>query len=128
MDDFCGWWRNLPTDMKKGKALAWKSYQKARRRATAGEISDGTERYIRHKPQWQHFAHASTFLNQERWTDEYAGCAQDDIRKKYRNWLETCPHTPKCGHPTSCQILKDVAAYKVSKGLDNSGVVGNNKR
>lgn len=123
-EDFCAWWRNLPSDMKKGKARAWICYRKARTKATAGDLEDGIKAYIRHKPQWQHFAHASTWLNQERWTDEHPGAKSDDVREEYRNWLDACAHSPKCSHPNVCQHLKDVEKYRSRKGGPLQEVIG----
>ena len=69
-------WPRWPHRVAKGAAR--KAYASARKKATAQEIAEGVARYIAHKPAWQHWCMASTYLHQERWTDEYAPQPQAD--------------------------------------------------
>jgi hypothetical protein len=70
-------WPNVPKGHKLGKGAARKAYIKARRVATKDEILAGLAGYRqyeieRHRRSTGHFQplHPSTWLNQERWTDD----------------------------------------------------------
>lgn len=84
-DEFSQFWLRYP--IHDGRLAALKAYTKARKRAAAQDILNGIDRYIAHKPAWQEFAHASSWLNGERWTDEVV---------EKRQWPRECPHDPKC--------------------------------
>jgi len=55
---------------KVAKPAALKAFEKARKKASLREILDGLARYKKNKPPDISWAHPSTWLNQERWTDE----------------------------------------------------------
>tara|TARA_R110002051_G_scaffold267445_1_gene327405 strand:- start:210 stop:578 length:369 start_codon:yes stop_codon:yes gene_type:complete len=70
-DEFEVFWLNWPRRVAKKQAR--KAYAAARKNASAHEILEGAERYAKHT-QYQesrYILHAATFLNGERWTDEY---------------------------------------------------------
>jgi hypothetical protein len=69
--DFAEWWSQYPH--KVAKIAAEKAYRTARvkRRATAQDLLSGLAAYIAHKPDWQHYANAATWLNAGRWQDDY---------------------------------------------------------
>ncbi|EJF91657.1 helix-turn-helix domain-containing protein [Bartonella tamiae] len=63
-------WTTYPNKTGKPKALA--SFAKARKKASLEEIMQGLHRYIEAKPIGRQWLNPTTFLNQERWTDEPA--------------------------------------------------------
>lgn len=67
--EFESFWAIYPRRI--AKIAARKAYEKARALATSGDILAGVERYIRHKPSYCDFAHASSWLSAGRWADEY---------------------------------------------------------
>jgi hypothetical protein len=67
--EFDTWWKAYPE--KVGKLAAMKAYEKARKLATAEQLLEGVAAYRQHKPGWKAWAHASTYLNEGRWMDEY---------------------------------------------------------
>jgi hypothetical protein len=107
--DFEAFWQQYPNRVGKLKAHA--AYVKARRRASQAELLAGVARYIRTKPAWQHFAHPSSWLNAGRWLDETDVPA--DRVADYLAW--TCPHDPKCGHPTPCRTKAHLEAARAGK-------------
>ncbi len=71
-DEFGVFWDALPKGMRKAKKwVREKCYPRARRDASQETILDGLARYVLHKPDYADWCHASTFLNQGRWDDEY---------------------------------------------------------
>ncbi len=70
MTNFDIFWSRYPR--KVARAVAMKAYAKAVQKVDPQVILDGLENYCQHLPsENQYILHASTFLNQERWTDEY---------------------------------------------------------
>lgn len=72
--EFESLWKNYPN--KKGKTLAFNSYQKARLNGTTfDEVIRGLENYIKEieikKTQPQYIKHGSTWFNQHCWNDDY---------------------------------------------------------
>jgi hypothetical protein len=65
---FEGFWAVYPRKVGKGAAL--KAYRHALKRASHAEIAAGAKRYAASKPDPQYTAHASTWLNADRWLDE----------------------------------------------------------
>lgn len=61
-------WAAYP--LKTAKAAARKSFAKAITKTTLENLLAGVKRYAETKPEWQDWAHAATWLNAERWTDE----------------------------------------------------------
>lgn len=72
MTDFETFWKAYPRRIGKGNAR--KAYAKALRLASPAEIAEGLARFNQAEP-WrgdiQFCPHPSTWLNQERWDDEY---------------------------------------------------------
>ncbi len=69
-DDFESvFWPECPRRV--GKKDARKAWLKARRIASLEIIMDGLTAYKRGKPDYADWMHPATFLNGERWTDEY---------------------------------------------------------
>jgi hypothetical protein len=65
---FEGFWAVYPK--KVGKGAARKAYRNALKRASHVEILAGAKAYAASKPDPQYTAHASTWLNADRWLDE----------------------------------------------------------
>lgn len=68
--EFEAFWAVYPNKVAKGGAV--KSYAKARQRADAETILAGAKRYAAQSrgKDAQYIAHPSTWLNQERWSDQ----------------------------------------------------------
>jgi len=73
--DFERFWKAWPLKVKRDEAR--KAFSKAIGRARVDDILAGMNRYIANKPDWQHWAHASTWLNGGRWSDEPDSKASD---------------------------------------------------
>ena len=69
---------------KTAKKAARKAWPKALRAAPLERIMAGLNRYIRCKPDYQDWMHPATFLNGERWEDEYEGGFNWDTWKASR--------------------------------------------
>lgn len=82
---------------KTGKLGAQKAFTKALKLATVDEIVAGVERYILRKPDYADYCHPETFLNKGRWMDE------DDAPRT--TWTP-CDHTPPCGNPSWCMVVR----------------------
>lgn len=67
--EFETFWKAYPR--KVGKGAAVKAYRAARRKASLTEILAGLDAYRTNKPDWQDYAHPSSWLNAERWADDY---------------------------------------------------------
>lgn len=103
MTEFDIFWQRYPRRI--GKIAALKAYQRARTVATADEILAGVENYRKHLPEEARFiCHASTFLSQGRWMDEY-----DDPAPKAERYTWTCPHTPECPSAIWCDVKTKTA-------------------
>jgi len=68
-EEFEDFWKQYPRGEK--KAPAFISWKKAINKTSPEEIIKALLLYIKHKPDYQDFAHATTWLNSERWEDEY---------------------------------------------------------
>ena len=68
-DDFETFWRAYPRRIAKGYAR--RAFAKAIKKTSLEAILAGIEAYKQNKPDWQDYAHPSTWLNGERWDDEY---------------------------------------------------------
>jgi hypothetical protein len=92
-NDFAAFWAIYPHRV--GKLAAERAYEKARRSGTEpAEILAGVQRYVKSKPDWQSWAHPSSWLNAGRWMDEAP-------QRKRGN--RTCPHDPCCQSFTECR-------------------------
>lgn len=65
--EFSTFWTAYPEKVAKPKAR--QSFEKARKKSSLDEIMAGLERYKAAKPFDRSWAHPTTWLNQERWTD-----------------------------------------------------------
>lgn len=63
------WWKSYPRRVAKGNAR--KAFAKAIEKASMEELLDGITRYVANKPGYCDYAHPASWLNAERWTDEY---------------------------------------------------------
>jgi len=103
-------WKLYPRG--EGKAQAREAYKKALRKVTADYLLDRLKAYIAHNKKHDiKFAHATTWLNQERWEDEYDQVykANEDYRAKidqerqqreleYAEMQKSAAPPPKCKH------------------------------
>ena len=62
-------WRSYPRRV--GKGAARKAFEKAIRLTTLETMLAAIEAYKANKPSWQDYCHPSTWLNGERWDDEW---------------------------------------------------------
>ncbi len=69
MTDFDAFWAAYPA--KVGKGAARKAFAKAIKLTDLETMLAAIATYKARKPDWQNFAHPSTWLNQERWDDEW---------------------------------------------------------
>jgi hypothetical protein len=96
-EEFAAFWATYPRRVSKPNAM--KAYQKARIQATAEEIMAGVRVYLRHLPEETRYVpYAASWLNAERWTDEYD---EPVVRQ-----IEQCPHTPECHNKSWCLVVK----------------------
>ncbi|TIW47683.1 MAG: hypothetical protein E5V61_07475 [Mesorhizobium sp.] len=77
------WWKLYPE--KIGKGAARKAFERALRSASMETLIAGLQRYIAAKPADRAWCHPSTWLNQERWTDEPTA-AKPTAQKTLGNW------------------------------------------
>lgn len=66
---FDQFWQAYPRRVSKGRAR--KAFDKALRKTDLQAILDGVEKYKLCKPDYADWAHAATWLNDERWDDEW---------------------------------------------------------
>lgn len=70
LGDFSAFWDLYP--LRKAKPKAEQSYERALKKTSHASIMAGLVRYVASlEPGSKYIAHASTWLNQERWADEY---------------------------------------------------------
>lgn len=68
-EEFNVFWRSYPRRV--ARANARKAFDKAIKKATMQELLDGITAYVAHKPSYCDYAHPASWLNAERWLDEY---------------------------------------------------------
>lgn len=68
-DQFEAFWSEYPRKVAKGAAR--KAFKSAIKKTTIEEILCGVRGYVAHKPDYADYAHPATWLNGERWNDEY---------------------------------------------------------
>jgi len=73
-DDFQEFWANYPTDQRKGKGLAFKTWKKKQLHLILDDILKALESQ-KQSADWQkeggkYIPHATTWLNQDRWDDD----------------------------------------------------------
>ncbi len=86
--DFDAFWLAFPRRI--GKGAARRAWAKASILATIPEIMAGVERYasVCKTKEKEFICHPSTWLNQERWTDEYSNENKDLRNPPKRTWAE----------------------------------------
>ncbi len=109
---FNRFWSAYPR--KVGKKAALKAFTKINPNgATVDWFVDVLARHGRTR-EWREgfIPHASTWLNGERWADEIEPVARRGVPlggaapAAALGWREACPHTPTCGTPTRCALLR----------------------
>ncbi|TGU93476.1 helix-turn-helix domain-containing protein [Mesorhizobium sp. M00.F.Ca.ET.151.01.1.1] len=80
---FESWWMLYPE--KVGRGAASKAFDRALRKTSLEALIAGVQRYITSKPADRAWCHPSTWLNQERWTDEPTA-AMTTAQKTLGNW------------------------------------------
>lgn len=90
-DDF---WSRYPRKIK--RLDAEKAFMRALRVTSGDTIMAGLERYLANKPDYADWAHASSWLNGQRWTDEY------ETAVSVGGILRDCPHHPPCEKRWAC--------------------------
>lgn len=68
-EQFECWWKMYPRRI--AKANARKAFDKAIRKTSMEELLNGITAYVAHKPSYCDYAHPASWLNSERWLDEY---------------------------------------------------------
>lgn len=95
--DFEVFWKAYPR--KVGKFAARKAFDKAMKYGvTLERLLEGVRDYIKNKPSYADFCHASTWLTQGRWMDEWdapESCCSDP-----EDWFTECQREHKgiCGN------------------------------
>ena len=95
--DFEQFWKAYPR--KVGKLAARKAFDKAMKYGvTLERLLEGVSAYVKHKPSYADFCHASTWLMQGRWMDEWDApescCTEPKV-----DWFDECRrvHDGACG-------------------------------
>ncbi len=91
MTDFDAFWIAFPR--KIGKLAAMKSYDRAKKIASAAIILAGVARYADLKPEYADYCHPATWLNQGRWMDE-----PDSVPQRADGY----GHNPPCQTHSEC--------------------------
>ena len=94
--EFQEFWAAYPLHLK--RAIAFKAYVKARLTADQALILEGVARYKRNKPAYAEWAHASSWLNGQRWLDEW-GDDKPSTMAPREDWYAECGrlHNHACG-------------------------------
>ena len=94
--EFNEFWASYPRHLK--RADAYKAFVRARGLATQALLLEGVERYKRHKPAYADWAHASSWLNGQRWLDEW-GDDKPSTMAPAEDWYAECGriHDHACG-------------------------------
>lgn len=103
-EDFDAFWLAFPKHV--GKLAAARAYKTARKQASAAELLDGVERYIRTKPGYADYCYPATWLNGGRWMDELP----EQFTRIYEPWI--CPHDPHCKHRPACDFIIARASHE----------------
>ena len=93
MSGFDAFWDAYPN--KVGKIKAREAYEKHVPPMLHATVMQGLENYKRHKPDYAHWAHASTWLNQQRWNDEYAATRQEHDTRPMPQYLRQKAKRPR---------------------------------
>jgi hypothetical protein len=106
---FEGFWLVYPR--KVGKGAARKAYRHALKRASHAEILAGAKAYAASKPDSQFTAHASTWLNADRWLDEPERKTQANV-VGFRKEFKPEPEGPKISEEERQANLAKLATIK----------------
>jgi cation diffusion facilitator CzcD-associated flavoprotein CzcO len=68
-EQFDVFWKAYP--IRVGKGAARTAFAKAIRKTSLATMLTAIEAYKAHKPAWKDYCHPSTWLNGERWDDEF---------------------------------------------------------
>jgi len=103
---------------KEGKAKARIAWHKARAKATLEAIMAGLERYQDHLrargTQVQFFAHPTTFLNGERWADEYAAEPINTRENRHEQYYQNARQTGKSKGEEFADIWMSISGNRQS--------------
>lgn len=105
MDEFEGFWSAYPRRI--AKAEARRAFAKALRKTTLEAMLSAIEAYKRHKPDYCDFCHPATWLNQERWADEWEAPATikaAPVVRPARSVQEVVEFYKAAGKPVSAEI------------------------
>lgn len=114
-DEFETFWKQYPRG--EGKASAEKAYRKALGKISHADLMVALQRYKAHNTKHQIiFAHASTWLFQERWSDEYdvlvtevrekAKATSDEYLAFQREQEKLAAPPPKCPHGENVALCR----------------------
>ena len=93
--EFPKFWAAYPRKAAKGSAL--RAYRAARRKVSLDALLDALDTYQKNKPDWQDYAYPASWLNAERWEDQ---------------WTSAAPrNTPPQSRPVPNVDPNDVEAY-----------------
>lgn len=107
MTEFETFWSAYPRRIAKGAAR--QAFARAIRKTTLETLLKALETYIRHKPDTIDYCHASTWLNQERWEDEWEGAAKASapaLLRPAKTVDEVLAFYKSAGKPISPEIAK----------------------
>lgn len=71
--EFPKFWAAYPRKAAKGSAL--RAYRAARRKVSLDTLIDALDTYQKSKPDWQDYAYPASWLNAERWEDQWPSAA-----------------------------------------------------
>ena len=71
--EFPKFWAAYPRKAAKGSAL--RAYRAARRKVSLDTLIDALDTYQKSKPDWQDYAYPASWLNAERWEDQWTSAA-----------------------------------------------------
>lgn len=92
---------------KVAKAAAFHEFKRAMTKTTLDVLLSAIESYKKHKPDYCDWAHARTWLHQERWTDEWeppATIKAAPVVRPARSVQEVVEFYKAAGKPVSAEI------------------------
>ena len=107
MTEFDAFWQVYPHRIAKGAARI--ALARALQKTTLDVILTALESYKRHKPEDRAWCHASTWLNQERWEDEWeppATIKPEPLFRPARTVEEVRQYLNSIGKPISAEIQR----------------------
>lgn len=88
---FNQFWRSYPRRV--GKGTARRAFAKAIHMTDLQTMLKAIEAYKAHKPAYQDFCHPSTWLNGERWDDEWETPQSDRYAQEAAAWIANAQQT-----------------------------------